>query len=65
MKAWVTPQLIVLVRNNPQEAVLDACKGSPALAAGVVPSDDFSGCRQYPNMLMSVICLDCFSISVS
>jgi len=25
-KAWVTPELIVLVRSNPEEAVLSACK---------------------------------------
>jgi len=28
-KAWVTPELIVLVRSKPEEAVLVACKGSP------------------------------------
>jgi uncharacterized radical SAM superfamily Fe-S cluster-containing enzyme len=26
-KAWVTPELIVLVRSKPEEAVLTACKG--------------------------------------
>jgi len=25
-KAWVTPELIVLVRSKPEEAVLEACK---------------------------------------
>ena len=25
-KAWVAPELIVLVRNNPEEAVLGVCK---------------------------------------
>jgi hypothetical protein len=25
-KAWVTPELIVLVRSNPEEAVLGGCK---------------------------------------
>jgi hypothetical protein len=25
-KEWVTPELIVLVRSNPEEAVLVACK---------------------------------------
>lgn len=27
-KAWKTPELIILVRSNPEEAVLAACKGS-------------------------------------
>lgn len=26
-KAWSKPQLLVLVRSNPEEAVLGACKG--------------------------------------
>jgi hypothetical protein len=25
-KAWVTPELIVLVRSKPEEVVLDTCK---------------------------------------
>ena len=27
-KKWVKPELIILVRSNPAEAVLGACKGS-------------------------------------
>jgi hypothetical protein len=27
-KEWTTPELIVLVRSNPEEAVLTACKGT-------------------------------------
>ena len=27
-KEWVTPELIVLVRSNPEEAVLSTCKNS-------------------------------------
>jgi len=27
-KEWVTPELIVLVRSNPEEAVLSGCKDS-------------------------------------
>ena len=27
-KKWVTPELIVLVRNKPEEAVLETCKGT-------------------------------------
>jgi hypothetical protein len=29
-KAWVTPELIVLVRSKPEEAVLVVCKGWPS-----------------------------------
>jgi hypothetical protein len=27
-RTWITPELIVLVRSNPEEAVLTACKTS-------------------------------------
>jgi len=36
---WVTPELIVLVRNKPEEAVLAACKFSQT-----GPEADFSTC---------------------
>jgi hypothetical protein len=32
-KEWKTPELIVLVRNKPEEAVLAACKNSTANGA--------------------------------
>jgi hypothetical protein len=38
-KAWVTPELIVLVRSKPDEAVLEACKG----AASGGPSEFYAG----------------------
>jgi hypothetical protein len=28
-KQWAKPELIVLVRSKPEEAVLDSCKGKP------------------------------------
>ena len=40
-KAWVEPELIVLVRNNPEEAVLETCKGS---GGAVGPYSANSGC---------------------
>jgi len=64
MKAWETPKLIVLVRNNPQEAVLDACKGISGLAAGVVPASDFTDCRETLTSGL-MLCMDCFSITTS
>lgn len=33
IKKWTKPELIVLVRNNPEEAVLTMCKGG-----GLIPS---------------------------
>ena len=42
-RAWSRPELIVLVRSGPEEAVLDTCKNdSPAVAA---PETDESSCR--------------------
>ncbi len=38
-KEWVSPELIVLTRNNSEEAVLTACKGNGSMS-GVV-SDNF------------------------
>jgi len=31
-KTWVMPELIVLVRSKPEEAVLTACKGGGTVA---------------------------------
>ena len=40
-KEWVKPELIVLVRSNPAEAVLGVCK----TLAGTGPDPFFQGCR--------------------
>ena len=46
-KEWTKPELIVLVRNKPEEAVLTACK----FASGGPDSSQFDcilgGCRAY------------------
>jgi len=34
-KEWKTPELIVLVRSKPEEAVLTTCKGSTIQGSGV------------------------------
>ncbi len=39
-KAWVTPELIVLVRSKPEEAVLTGCKTA---AAAIGPSNAGAG----------------------
>jgi len=43
-KAWEKPQLVVLVRSQPQEAILILCKGD-----GVAQSsgDSYGGCETY------------------
>jgi hypothetical protein len=42
-KAWVTPELIVLVRSKPEEAVLGACKYTIERVSAV---DNTSGCMK-------------------
>jgi hypothetical protein len=41
-RIWSKPELIVLVRNRPEEAVLLACKGDYVYGVGVS-----SGCRDW------------------
>jgi hypothetical protein len=43
-KAWVTPELIVLVRSKPEEAVLVACKAWGGPWGGADPQDVQEGC---------------------
>jgi hypothetical protein len=38
MKAWKKPELVVLVRSRPEEAVLAACKASGGGAGAVGPN---------------------------
>ncbi len=49
--AWKTPELIVLVRSRPEEAVLAGCKLATNLA-GSGASVEFAGCllKQNKNM---------------
>ena len=69
MKTWEKPKLIVLVRNNPQEAVLSLCKGTPSLVAAgtpVSPTTSHFGCMAIPQMANALAeCLDCSSLSAS
>jgi hypothetical protein len=39
---WKTPELVVLVRSKPEEAVLKGCKTYPYPGSG--PDDLFQGC---------------------
>ena len=44
MNKWEPPKLIVLVRSNPEEAVLDGCK---MLDEGSVsPAETVTGCHE-------------------
>jgi hypothetical protein len=44
-KAWVPPELIVLVRTKPEEAVLAACKGGNTKGA---KTQDYTQCQKQP-----------------
>jgi len=39
-RAWTSPELIVLVRSGPEEAVLQTCKGGVYVQSGVNASTD-------------------------
>jgi len=41
-KEWKTPELIVLVRSKPEEAVLAACKNTTTVPNG--PTTNNTGC---------------------
>jgi hypothetical protein len=41
-RKWTRPQLVVLTRGNPEEAVLSACKNGGHAVAG--PNYDFERC---------------------
>jgi hypothetical protein len=58
-KAWVTPELIVLVRSKPEEAVLGPCKGGSD--SGTVGANNaFNGC------VVVVPCANgCFGLAAS
>jgi hypothetical protein len=44
-KEWKSPELVVLVRSKPEEAVLAACKAGPASGSGGPGAVD-GGCSQ-------------------
>jgi hypothetical protein len=55
-KVWVTPELIILVRSAPEEAVLAVCKGD-SITIGPRPAD--GECTTVP------MCDPCNSIGLS
>jgi|WetSurMetagenome_2_1015567.scaffolds.fasta_scaffold1643644_1 hypothetical protein len=52
-KKWRKPEMIVLVRSKPEEAVLDSCKTSTEEVTG--NSWSATGCGNYPGHF----CGDC------
>ena len=52
-RAWSKPELIVLVRSGPEEAVLGACKNE--LKPSVSQYTNFGGCA----IVMPMICSRC------
>jgi len=40
-KTWKKPELVVLTRTKPEEAVLTVCKGGGSI---VSPAENFNGC---------------------
>ena len=38
-KPWVEPELLVVVRNHPEEAVLDNCKDGSVAGSGPTTTD--------------------------
>lgn len=45
-KEWVTPELLVLVRSHPEEAVLATCKSGSIAGSGADACDPFGFCDQ-------------------
>jgi hypothetical protein len=66
-KTWETPKLIVLVRNNPQEAVLSVCKGYvDALIAGDGgPNSYESSCMMITGSTAFQLCEECSAAATS
>jgi len=59
MKTWEKPKLIVLVRNNPQEAVLTNCKNAPLSG----PTIANPGC--YESGSVPIPCPNCNDLSLT
>ena len=53
-KEWAQPELLVMARSNPEEAVLSNCKGNTSIAPGTFDGNCWNdGCSQ------------CFSLGAS
>jgi hypothetical protein len=52
-KPWQAPQLIILTRSKPEEAVLDTCKTADLKTT---PGDFLDGCYFFAN----AVCAPCY-----
>ena len=62
MKTWQKPQLIVLVRNRPEEAILAACKSN---STGTDPESVNMGCWGVGAPPLASFCTFCHVIGDS
>jgi hypothetical protein len=62
MKAWQKPQLIVLVRNRPEEAILTFCKGD---SSGTDSQSTNMGCWGVGAPPLASLCTFCYTPGVS
>jgi len=58
MKTWQKPQLIVLVRSRPEEAILDYCKGD---SSGTNPLASNLGCWGVNSPPLAGLCTFCYT----
>ena len=56
-KKWIAPELVVLVRSHPEEAVLATCKDT---VGALSPTASNAGCVNFAGF-----CGDCASIAAS
>ena len=65
-KTWEKPKLVILMRNNPAEAVLNGCKsgaqGGPVLGVSFCAANPFS---VDPKSEVLVPCPDCSAYAAS
>ena len=59
-KYWKKPKLIVLVKGNPDEMLLDVCR-HPNVSTG--PTDDYNRCNLYrsDSTTDNIRCRGCFA----
>ena len=67
-RQWYTPQLVLLLHAQPEEAVLTACKTGPTVTNNLAPSTYFIGCYQTQSNPLGgdgSLCVTCQAVSLS
>jgi hypothetical protein len=59
-KSWTTPELVVLVRHRPQEAVLQFCKFDNVVS--MAPGTYFYDCHDLAPDGLAQECMPCFDL---